>query len=123
MGHVLNVNCREVRKARPWTNTGKFWTGEPHKIPHIGWNGLIYGEMTEDWHGTILQQLTPGNEVYFVHSYSAHPVDPQTRLADCIYNGRVISAVIRSGKVYGCQFHPEKSGQVGLRVLKSFLDI
>ena len=98
-------------------------TGEPHKIPHIGWNGLIYGEMTEDWHGTILQQLTPGNEVYFVHSYSAHPVDPQTRLADCIYNGRVISAVIRSGKVYGCQFHPEKSGEVGLRVLKSFLDI
>jgi glutamine amidotransferase len=61
--------------------------------------------------------------VYLVHSYTAVPDDPAHRLADCLYGGRLISAAIRAGNVYGCQFHPEKSGNVGLGVLTRFLDL
>ena len=95
--------------------------GLPHKIPHIGWNELNFTAGTTDWRGTILEDVSPGNAVYFVHSFTAQPADIRHRLADCDYNGRLVAAAIRSGMVYGCQFHPEKSGNVGLRILKSFL--
>ena len=94
----------------------------PHKIPHIGWNALERSEGATSWGGTILENISPGDAVYFVHSFTAKPADEKYRLADCIYNGRRLSAVIRCGVIYGCQFHPEKSGEVGLRVLKSFLE-
>lgn len=95
-------------------------TGVPHKIPHIGWNELQAPD-TSKWSGTILHDIAPGSPVYFVHSFTAFPDDDACRLADCSYDGRPISAVIRSGNTYGCQFHPEKSGEVGLRILRRFL--
>lgn len=95
--------------------------GEPHKIPHIGWNRLIKPELGPDWHDSILATVPEGTSVYFVHSFTAVPADDKCRLADCLYNGRQILAAIRSGPLCGCQFHPEKSGEMGLRIIKNFL--
>ena len=94
---------------------------EPQKIPHIGWNALTVPEGREDWHDTVLEDLTPGESVYFVHSYMADPVAASDRMADCLYGGRRVSAAIGRENVSGCQFHPEKSGDVGLKVLRRFM--
>ena len=76
-----------------------------------------------DWNGTILEGIAPGSTCYFVHSFTAEPTDDRYRLADCDYDGRVISAAVRRGNLYGCQFHPEKSGEAGLRIIKNFLAV
>ena len=93
----------------------------PQKIPHIGWNGLVPGAAAVRWDGTLLEGIAAGESVYFVHSFMAQPTDDAHRLADCLYGGVPVSAVVRRQNVMGCQFHPEKSGEVGLRVLKNFL--
>jgi imidazole glycerol-phosphate synthase subunit HisH len=93
----------------------------PQKIPHIGWNALVLPEGRRDWNGTLLQDVAPGDAVYFVHSFMASPADSRHRIADCLYGGVAISAAIGRDNVFGCQFHPEKSGEVGLTVLKRFL--
>ena len=95
--------------------------GHPQKIPHIGWNALTASEGSRSWTGTLLSDIQPPEAVYFVHSYMAQPADNDHRLADCLYGGIRISAVIGHANVYGCQFHPEKSGSVGLKVLRAFL--
>ena len=95
--------------------------GKPHKIPHIGWNALQLPQGRGTWDKTVLENIAPGATVYFVHTYTAVPDDSEHRLADCYYDGELISAAIQAGNVFGCQFHPEKSGDVGLRVLESFI--
>lgn len=94
--------------------------GKKHKIPHIGWNQLVRPPHYKNWDETILSGLQPGNHGYFVHSFTAVPEIEEHRLADCRYNGRLISAAVRSGFLYGCQFHPEKSGVTGIQILKNF---
>lgn len=96
--------------------------GAPHKIPHIGWNKLLVSEDAK-WDSSIFEKIIPGSSVYFVHSFEAVPQLQINRLADCNYNGRLICAAVRSGAVFGCQFHPEKSGIVGLEIIKSFLNL
>jgi imidazole glycerol-phosphate synthase subunit HisH len=98
-------------------------TGAPHKIPHIGWNFLQFPPAISSWENSILANTLPGTAVYFVHSFTAVPDSPSNRLADCLYNGRFISAAIRSGNLYGCQFHPEKSGECGLKIIDTFLNL
>ncbi len=100
---------------------GHTTNGEPHKIPHIGWNALVPPRGPETWQGGLLDGIAPGEAVYFVHSFMAQPDDPAHRLADCLYGGIAVSAAVQRGTVMGCQFHPEKSGEVGLRVLANFL--
>lgn len=97
--------------------------GRPQKIPHIGWNALVLSKGRENWEGTLLQKVTPGQAVYFVHSFMANPTEPGHRIADCFYGGVPVSAAIGRGNVFGCQFHPEKSGEVGLKVLQRFLTL
>ena len=96
---------------------------KPHKIPHIGWVELTLPEHVTAWGGSILETVRPGDSVYLVHSFAVHPDNDAHRLADCDYNGRTISAAIRKGNTYGTQFHPEKSGPVGLSILSQFLAI
>ena len=93
----------------------------PHKIPHIGWNELRRTSAKGTWDGTILEGIGDGESVYFVHSYMAVPDDDAARLADCDYDGVPIPAVLQSGAMYGCQFHPEKSGPTGLSILRGFV--
>ncbi len=95
--------------------------GHPQKIPHVGWNALVLPHGRESWEGTLLQEVEPGEAVYFVHSFMASPTDPRHRIADCVYGGMPVSAAIGRENVQGCQFHPEKSGEVGLKVLRRFL--
>jgi glutamine amidotransferase len=92
----------------------------PRKIPHIGWNGLLPAAGS-CWAGTLLDGMAEGAEAYFVHSYTAFPALESDLLAEAEYEGFRITAVVRRGQLYGCQFHPEKSGAAGLRILDRFL--
>ena len=65
----------------------------------------------------------PGQECYFIHSYEAKPAAEEYRLADTVYGGRKVCAVAQKGCVIGTQFHPEKSGPVGLGIIKAYLDL
>ncbi len=96
-------------------------SGESQKIPHIGWSGLWPPQPQTSWAKGLLQGIEAGEAVYFVHSYMAQPQSIEHRLADCLYGGVHVSAVVQRAHVAGCQFHPEKSGEVGLRVLRNFL--
>ncbi|WP_010681159.1 imidazole glycerol phosphate synthase subunit HisH [Acetivibrio cellulolyticus] len=97
--------------------------GEYQKVPHIGWNTLEppKGKNIDWWKDSILDGIQINERTYFVHSYTAWIENSENRLADTYYGGRLISAVIRKGNIYGCQFHPEKSGEVGLRIINNFL--
>jgi glutamine amidotransferase len=95
-------------------------SGETQKIPHIGWSALHPSVASNGWNGTLLQDNKPGDAVYFVHSFMADPSNPKHRIADCMYGGHRIAAVIGHEQITGCQFHPEKSGEVGLKILRKF---
>lgn len=99
----------------------KTTTGEPHKIPHIGWNELVLPVQFDTWQRGLLADVELGEAVYFVHSFMAVPASPEFRLADCSYGGIPISAAVQRDNVMGCQFHPEKSGEVGLKILRRFI--
>jgi glutamine amidotransferase len=86
------------------------------KIPHIGWNALNIKKESP-----ILENLQEGDCVYFVHSYYAADCDDYV-IATAEY-GAELTAAVANGNVYGCQFHPEKSGGVGLEILKSFVQL
>lgn len=93
--------------------------GEKLKRPHIGWSPL-YSD-TRDWSGTPLAALEKESPVYFVHSYHFEPDDPNDVLAYARYGGRPIVAAVSRARVFGVQFHPEKSSYAGLSILKSFV--
>ncbi len=84
------------------------------KIPHMGWNSLAIKEGSRLYQG-IEQQAY----VYFVHSYYLKAANPADVAATACY-GTVIDASVERNQVFGCQFHPEKSGDVGMRILKNF---
>ena len=86
------------------------------KIPHIGWNPLIFKRQSP-----LFKYISDGDCVYFVHSYYAAGCEPYTT-ATAEYSAELTASVER-GNVFGCQFHPEKSGQVGLDILKAFCEI
>ena len=89
---------------------------EDYKIPHIGWNGLhLKGDCP------LFQNIREGDCVYFVHSFYAADCEPWVT-ATAEY-GAELTAAVAKGNVYGCQFHPEKSGKVGLAILKAFADL
>lgn len=96
--------------------------GQPLKIPHIGWADLE-PPAPGRWSRTIFEGTAKREAVYLVHSFQFQPDDEQTRLADCFYGGNRIAAAVKSGNVIGCQFHPEKSGKVGLGLISAFLRV
>ncbi len=87
-----------------------------YKIPHIGWNGLIMKKESP-----LMKYIRPGDCVYFVHSYYAAECDSAV-IATAEY-GAELTAAVAEGNVLGCQFHPEKSGDVGLKILKAFVEM
>ncbi len=95
-------------------------SGTPQRIPYVGWTDLEPAAGF-DWRGTFLESLTTLDSVYAVHSFHVLPDDPLHLLADYDYGGHRVTAAIHAGSVVGCQFHPEKSGPAGLRLLESFL--
>lgn len=91
----------------------KLMTPEGLSIPHIGWNKL-----EKNRECALLNGLGDDEYVYFVHSYAAQCAD-ENIAAYCEYGNRV-TALVNSGTVYGAQFHPEKSGKTGLKILSNF---
>ena len=88
-----------------------------YKIPHIGWNPLRFvGEPSP-----IFRYIQEGDCVYFVHSFYATQCDSSV-IATAEY-GAPLTAAVAKDNVYGCQFHPEKSGEVGLKILKAFCEL
>ena len=87
------------------------------KIPHIGWNPLIFrGEKSP-----IFKYINDGDCVYFVHSYHGTNCEENT-IATTEY-GAILTAAVARDNVFGCQFHPEKSGEVGLSILRAFNEL
>lgn len=100
----------------------KFPSTTAAKIPHIGWSSLLPGPGGEPgWKESILDGVVPGADVYFVHSYFLEPLDDTEVLAVTEYGGVRFVSVLAGGCVYGCQFHPEKSGPTGLRIIENFV--
>jgi len=96
--------------------------GEPLKVPHIGWSQLMRTPDGPEWGSSILKHLNEEEDCYFVHSFTAVPDDEHHRLADTYYGSSRVSAAVAKGNVYGCQFHPEKSGVTGLKIIEGFLE-
>ena len=87
------------------------------KVPHMGWNNIAYSlPLTAH---SILRGVPDGSYVYFVHSYYVEPKERDIVLATTDYGGRFVSGICRDN-IYGLQFHPEKSQEVGLRIVKNF---
>lgn len=96
-----------------------------YKIPQIGWNQieLAVKNGSEAWTGTFLNGIPQGSHMYFVHSYHVVPEDSGVRLAETEYGSdRFCSALLRDN-LMGCQFHPERSGPAGLRILNNFASL
>ena len=87
------------------------------KIPHMGWNALKF----EGEKSPIFKYINDGDFVYFVHSFFATDCDDSV-IATSEY-GIPVTAAVGKGNIFGCQFHPEKSGDVGLKILKAFCEI
>jgi glutamine amidotransferase len=88
------------------------------KVPQVGWN-RIHKPPTKNgdaWQGTLLDGLNDGEYMYFVHSYYVAPNDPSVVLATTQYGETEFCSSLRTGKILGCQFHPERSGPRGLRM-------
>ena len=91
--------------------------GEGRKVPHIGWNSLHLQNG-----GRLFEGLPEGAYVYFVHSYYLKAENPEIVKAATEY-GVTIDASVEQGNIFACQFHPEKSSDVGLRILKNFVEL
>lgn len=89
---------------------------ENYKIPHIGWNALHFQQDCP-----IFKYLSEGDCVYFVHSFYASECG--TYVTATAEYGAELTAAVANGNIYGCQFHPEKSGNVGLSILKAFAEL
>lgn len=87
------------------------------KIPHMGWNSLHF-----DHPGRLFRGIQEGSYVYFVHSYYLKASDPGIVTASAEYSTK-IHASVEQGNVFACQFHPEKSSETGLAILKNFVQI
>ena len=87
-----------------------------YKIPHIGWNALHFQKQSP-----LLANISDGDCVYFVHSYYAADCDDAV-IATTEY-GAELTAAVQKGNVFGCQFHPEKSGKTGLAILRAFAEL
>ena len=87
------------------------------KVPHMGWNSLHLTEKGKNH--PLFKYSKEGDYVYFVHSFCAQVRDPEDLAMTTDY-GASVTAMVARGNVYGCQFHPEKSGPVGMTILKNF---
>jgi len=91
------------------------------KIPHMGWNQVFVPPSAEARPDPLLQGIAPGSHFYFVHSYYVVPEDPDTIALTCEY-GVEFTAAVRKDNLFACQFHPEKSQALGLRLLANFVE-
>ncbi len=97
--------------------------GRPLKVPHIGWNELRFADYSSGTDRSIFSRVQEGDSVYFIHSFMAKPTHHAHMAAHCMVGGHKVCAAVRKGNVFGSQFHPEKSGKVGLTILQEYLSL
>jgi|TARA_B110000263_G_C15203212_1_gene461607 glutamine amidotransferase len=97
--------------------------GKKIKVPHIGWNEINPNNKIKKWDNKIFDNNLIGKSFYFVHSYIAKTKNPNATIAISDYSEISIPAIVSNNNIFGCQFHPEKSGENGLAVLKKFCEI
>lgn len=95
--------------------------GKPHKIPHMGWAPMQPAGDGADWSNPLLNGTPENTAFYFVHSFQLQPADADHLAAITDYNGIPVGAMVAKARIFGCQFHPEKSGPAGLDILRNFL--
>lgn len=95
--------------------------GKPMKVPHMGWE--LIRPNHQAWSNSLLNDIPPQNAFYFVHSYYADVENVTDQLAVFDFGGHSITAAIQREHLMGCQFHPEKSGPMGLKIIERFLAI
>ena len=93
-------------------------TGEKLRVPHIGWSELVRSAADH----VLMTGLPTGSTVYFVHSFYALPANEALRVADTMYGGHRLAAIVARENIMGCQFHPERSSETGLQILKNFVE-
>lgn len=99
-------------------------TGVAQRVPHIGWNHLVTPANERDWSHTLLAPYAGQQPaVYFVHSFAAEPAQEADRLADTLYGGHRICAAVQRANLMATQFHPERSGEIGLNFLRRFVQL
>ncbi len=91
------------------------------RLPHIGWNEIQ--RHSADWHDTILNNIENHCDMYFAHSYAAMPTNKEHILSVTSYSNYSFCSSVKKDHIYGCQFHPEKSSETGLKVLKNYVEI
>ena len=88
------------------------------KLPHVSWNELNSKDIP--WSGTVLEGVKEASDMYFTHSFVAKS-DNRYVLSTTEYSGYNFCSSVKLGNTYGCQFHPEKSGKIGLKIIKNFI--
>jgi len=109
--------------------------GPRFKIPHVGWSAIVPRGVAlpendailgtagaPEWEDTPFEGLPTGTFVYFVHSYIAVPDSPADVLSETEYGCQRFCSAVRRGSIYGCQFHPELSGEAGLTIMRTFME-
>jgi len=97
--------------------------GRSHRVPHVGWAPIFSPPSITEWSTSLLKGIPQNTAFYFVHSLYSVTADPSHLIANCDYDGQALGAVVQNGPIFGCQFHPEKSAQAGLTMIKNFLDL
>ena len=119
LGICLGMQMLLEKSCEYGEHAGLGLIGEGLKVPHIGWNRLIFPKDREK--SKLFQYINEGDCVYFVHSYAG--VDCDAFVSARTEYGAELTAAVERGNVYGTQFHPEKSGEVGLKILKAFCEL
>lgn len=94
--------------------------GGRQRVPQIGWSALRPPEPYSQFDSALLSGIEAGNDTYFIHSYECKPLLPEYAVAYTHYGGRQVCAIANYENIYGCQFHPEKSGKIGLKLIRNF---
>ena len=111
-----------------WTDGLGFLPGtvqrlpETVTLPHIGWNALRWETRSDQLDHPLLKNIPQGAHMYFVHSYAPYGVPPEHRVASATH-GDTFTAIAGHKRLFGTQFHPEKSGRHGLRLLANYLEL
>jgi imidazole glycerol-phosphate synthase subunit HisH len=119
---LLAGRCYRLGEVRPTLNTtddsprAGLQPDQPIKVPHVGWNSLSIKRRD----ASITDGVANDAQVYFTHSYVAPVTDDAVAVTA---HGEPFAAIVQHGQIAGVQFHPEKSGDVGLRVLRNFLEL
>ena len=91
------------------------------KLPHISWNGI--SPKYNNWSNSILESIPLDSNMYFVHTFVAKPDNDDEVLSVTKYAGAEFCSSLKKNNIYGCQFHPEKSGEIGLSIIRNFIKI